>query len=235
MTAPLSVVIPTLNAEAALRGSLPGVFEGVAAGLVRDLVISDGGSGDETVALAEAVGAHVVRGDAGRGGQLRRGCAAARGAWLLVLHADTHLPAGWVDVVEAAMVEPDCAGAFRLSFRARGVAPRIVAGWANLRSRALRLPYGDQGLLLSRALYERSGGYLDIPLMEDVALARALGRRVRLLPATVSTSADRYAAQGWVGQGARNLWRLARYMTGVPPERLARGYSAAEASSRSLN
>jgi rSAM/selenodomain-associated transferase 2 len=234
MTAPLSVVIPTLNAEAALRESLPGVFEGVAAGLVCDLVITDGGSEDETVALAEAVGAHVVTGAAGRGGQLRRGCAAARGAWLLVLHADTHLPSGWVDVVEAALADPDRAGAFRLSFRARGLAPRIVAGWANLRSRVFRLPYGDQGLLLSREVYDRSGGYPDIPLMEDVALARALGRRVRLLPATVSTSADRYVAQGWATRGAGNLWRLVRYLAGVSPERLSRGYSAAD-SSRSLN
>lgn len=231
MPAPISVVIPTWQAAPALPETLSHLMEGLEQGLIRELVISDGGSEDETQAIADAAGALWVSGPRGRGGQLRRGCAAARGAWLLVLHADTHLSPGWSEVVRPRLSDPDTAHAFRLAFRAEGFAPAWVAGWANLRSRAFRLPYGDQGLLISRTLYEAAGGYPDIPLMEDVALARALPGPVRLMPAHAQTSAQRYQTQGWLRRGARNLWTLARYSLGAPPEQLARSY--ADAASRS--
>ena len=224
MRAPISVIIPTLNAEAALPASLAALGEGLAAGLIRELIISDGGSTDGTLALAEAAGAKCVTGPASRGGQLRRGGAQAQGDWLLVLHADTGLAPGWSEAVLAVLPEPG-AFHFRLRFDARGFAPAFVAGWANLRSRAFGLPYGDQGLLIHRRTYEAAGGYRDIPLMEDVALARALGGQLRCLPSDAVTSAVKYQRQGWVRRGARNLWTLARYGTGVAPERLAQDYS----------
>ncbi|KRS12779.1 glycosyl transferase [Roseovarius atlanticus] len=224
MRAKLSVVMPTLNAEAGLARALPALAEGLEAGLIRELVISDGGSDDATARIAEAAGAVLVTGAASRGGQLRRGVGVARGEWLLVVHADTALPQGWPEVVKAHIASGQGAAAFRLSFDARGLAPVIVAGWANLRSKVFGLPYGDQGLLLSRSDYDAAGGYPDIPLMEDVALARALGRRVALLPATVTTSAERYRRDGWLRRGGRNLWLLLRYLGGVRPEELARRY-----------
>lgn len=226
MRAPLSVVIPTLNAAEGLPDCLGALTEGVTAGLVRELVISDGGSSDATGELAQAAGALWIVGPAGRGGQLRRGAAAAQGAWLLFLHADTVLSPGWSAAVEAHMRDvPDRAGWFRLAFDARGLAPAWVAGWANLRARALALPYGDQGLLVSRALYDSVGGFDDMPLMEDVALVRRLGRR-RLAPleAVARTGAGRYLRAGWVRRGARNLWTLARYFAGADVARLARRY-----------
>ena len=224
MRAKLSVVMPTLNAEAGLARALPALAEGLEAGLIRELVISDGGSQDATARIAEAAGAVLVTGAASRGGQLRRGVGVARGEWLLVVHADSVLPQGWPEVVKAHIAHGQGAAAFRLSFDARGLAPVIVAGWANLRSKVFGLPYGDQGLLLSRSDYDAAGGYPDIPLMEDVALARALGRRVALLPATVTTSADRYRRDGWLRRGGRNLWLLLRYLGGARPEELARRY-----------
>lgn len=226
MPAPLSLVVPTLDAEHDLPRLIQGAMEGVEAGLVRELVIADGGSQDATRQIAEAAGAVWVDGPKGRGGQLRRGCAVARGAWLLALHADTGLPEGWAEAVARALGDPERAWAFRLAFRAEGIAPRWVAGWANARSRVFGLPYGDQGLLIARGLYDRVGGYPDQPLMEDVALARALQSRLGLLPATVTTGAERYLAEGWARRGARNLWTLGRYLTGVPPERLVAGYEA---------
>jgi rSAM/selenodomain-associated transferase 2 len=222
MRAPLSIVIPTLDAEAGLPDCLAALIEGVAAGLVRDLVITDGGSTDATRAIAEAAGARWVEGPAGRGGQLRRGVAASSGAWLMVLHADTVLPAGWTGAVEDGIAR-GTPGYFRLRFRAKGLAPRIVAGWANLRARLFGLPFGDQGLLVARSDYDAAGGFRDIALMEDVALIRALPR-ARALDATATTDASRYHAQGWVRQGARNLWRQARFLAGADPARLARGY-----------
>ena len=120
---------------------------------------------------------------------------------------------------------PGRAGWFRLRFDRGGVAARGVAAWANLRATVLGLPYGDQGLLVSRAVYEAAGGYPEIPLMEDVALARRLGRgRLARLDAVAVTSAARYAAEGWLSRGARNLTTLALYFLGVAPERLARRY-----------
>ncbi len=104
------------------------------------------------------------------------------------------------------------------------MAGKAVAAWANLRSR-LGLPYGDQGLLLPRALYQSVGGYPDQPLMEDVALARALRGHLLGLDVTVVTSADKYARQGWLRRGARNLWTLIRYFAGVAPAKLAKGYA----------
>lgn len=225
MQAPLSIVIPTLDAAEVLPTTTEALLEGVARGLVRELVISDGGSGDETAAAARALGAVRVGGPAGRGGQLARGARAAQAPWLLFLHADTHLAPGWCDAVLAHMHHaPDKAGYFRLAFRSDARAARIVAGWANWRARVLGLPYGDQGLLIPRALYDATGGYPDQPLMEDVAMANALTGRLVELPAEARTSPARYEAEGWFRRGARNFATLCRYRLGASPESLARRY-----------
>lgn len=222
MRAPISVIIPTLNAEGALGGCLTALMPGLEAGLIRELIVSDGGSDDATVEIARAWGAEIVTGPASRGGQLARGCDAAKGAWLLVLHADTQLAEGWVGPV-ARHLNGTQAGWFRLAFAEGGVAGRIVAGWANLRSR-LGLPYGDQGLLLPMALYQCSGGYPPQPLMEDVALARALKGHLTGINVVARTSAIRYQKQGWIRRGARNFWTLIRYFGGANPARLAESY-----------
>ncbi|WP_208347217.1 TIGR04283 family arsenosugar biosynthesis glycosyltransferase [Pseudaestuariivita rosea] len=226
MPAPISVVIPTLNAANELSDTLACLVEGIEAGLLRELIVSDGGSQDETVDIAEAWGATVITDTAGRGGQLARGCQAAKGDWLLILHADSHLAPGWRAVVRQHLAGSDAAY-FRLVFRAKGLAPRLVAGWANLRARVLGLPYGDQSLLLPRALYDDSGGYANIPLMEDVAMARALKGKLVMLDHAISTSAARYQRQGWLRRGARNLWLLLRYLAGADPEKLADEYRSA--------
>lgn len=226
MRAPVSIVIPTLDAARQLPSTLASLSEGLEAGLIRELVVSDGGSNDGTRAIADAAGAIFVAGEAGRGGQLRRGAAEAQGEWLLFLHADTHLGEGWSTAVfDHLRDHPGKAGHFRLAFRASGPAPRVVSGWANLRSRAFGLPYGDQGLLISRRLYQEVKGHPDIALMEDVALARALSGRMTTLNATAWTSAERYQRQGWLRRGGRNILTLARYLMGTDPDKLARAYS----------
>jgi len=226
MRAAVSIVIPTLNAAETLPGCLAALFEGLEAGAIRELVIADGGSGDATLAIAEAAGAVVVQGAASRGGQLRQGAAAAKGDWLLFLHADTVLESGWSAAVLAHVATaPERAGYFRLRFDAGGVPARLVAGWANLRARLFGLPFGDQGLLISRDLHDRVGGFADIELMEDVAMARALGRkRLAMLGAIARTSARRYATEGWLRRGARNMGLQLRFLSGAAPERLARRY-----------
>lgn len=223
MRAQISVVIPTLNAEPALGACFGALMEGLEVGLIRELIVSDGGSQDATGAVAQAWGATVLHGPASRGGQLRRGVAATQGDWVLVIHADTVLRAGWTEAVRGHLAHPEKAGWFQLAFDHSGVAAAIVASWANLRSR-LGLPYGDQGLLLHRDLYDAVGGFADQPLMEDVALARALRGHLAPLDAVAVTSAAKYRRQGWLRRGGRNLWTLLRYALGTPPERLAQAY-----------
>lgn len=225
MTAPFSVIIPTLNAAETLPSTLNALLPGLETGMIRELILSDGGSTDATVKLGEQAGATVLVGSAGRGSQLRRGADIARAEWLLFVHADTHLPPDWVGALGVHIKQqPDNAAVFRLKFRARGPMPRLFAAWANLRSRLFDLPYGDQALLISRRLYDVVGGYPNQPLMEDVAIARKLKARITLLDAAVQTGADRYIKGGWVRRGLRNLWTLARYLWGVSPAELAAMY-----------
>lgn len=226
MRAPVSIVIPTLDAERCLQATLVALVGGLEAGLIRELVVSDGGSRDATCAIALGAGAEVVEGARGRGAQLARGIAASKGEWVLLLHADTVLAPGWAGAVQDFIGREERAGWFSLSFRATGLAPRVVAGWANLRSRLFGLPYGDQGLLVPRKLLEDVGGVPEIPLMEDVALARALKGRLAPVGAAVTTSAERYQREGWVRRSVKNGWQLARYLAGADPARLARTYEA---------
>ena len=223
--APISIIIPTLDAADRLGPCLGAVGEALFDGVVREVIFADGGSADTIAEVADGVGARLIDAPRGRGTQLAAGAEAAVGEWLFFLHADTVLPEGWADAVRTHMAQhPDKAGWFRLAFDAKGAWPRWVAGWANWRSRWLGLPYGDQGLLVSRRLYEEVGGYPAIPLMEDVAIARRLRGRLRGLSGVVTTSAARYQRDGWFRRGRRNLGTLLRYFLGVAPERLVERY-----------
>ncbi|SDX73533.1 hypothetical protein SAMN05444336_10965 [Albimonas donghaensis] len=224
MTAPLSIVIPTLNASGEIGPCLGALAEALTEGLIREVILTDGGSSDGIELVADAAGAELVSGPAGRGGQLARGAEAAQGEWLLFLHADTILSRGWSEAVRRHMREtPEAAGWFRLQFDASGAAPALVAAWANFRARRFGLPYGDQGLLVSRRVYRRAGGFDAIPLMEDVALVRRMPA-LRELDANAVTSARRYREQGWLRRGWRNLSTCALWRLGMSPERLARRY-----------
>jgi len=225
MRAPISIIIPTLNAGAALATCAGSLMEAVEAGLVRELIISDGGSTDETRVIAEGLGAVLLEGPAARGGQIARGVEVASGTWLLILHADSVLAPGWSADAEAFMTRsPERAGYFRLRFDVGGPAAAWIAGWARFRARVFSLPYGDQGLLVARDLLCSVGGVPDLPLMEDVALARRLSGRFTPLSTEITTSAERYLQDGWFRRGARNLGLLARYFGGADPADLADRY-----------
>ncbi|MEE2692989.1 MAG: TIGR04283 family arsenosugar biosynthesis glycosyltransferase [Pseudomonadota bacterium] len=226
----ISVVIPTLNPGGRLKRTLAALVPGAFDGLIKEVVISDGGSTDETQAIAEGAGAHFVEGARGRGAQLGAGAEAARGEWLLFLHADTVLEESWMEEARAAMSEPGRAGVFTLAFDAQGFAPRLVAAGAMLRTRLFAAPYGDQGLLISRRLYDEIGGYAPLPLFEDVDLIRRLvrskGRRaLRVMKSKAITAADRYERDGYLGRVLKNAWCLMLYRFGVAPARIAEIYA----------
>jgi rSAM/selenodomain-associated transferase 2 len=224
---PLSIVIPALDAAASLPAVLAALEEG-RAGLVRDVTVVDGGSGDDSVALARAWGARAIVAARGRGPQLALGGAAAEGAWLLFLHADTRLAPGWADVARRFIADEANlrrAGYFRLRLDDDAPAARRIERGARWRARRLGLPYGDQGLLLAAALYRALGGFRPLPLMEDVDLVRRLGRaRLSELAAEAVTSAARYRRDGYVARPLRNLACLSLYFLGVPPRLLRHLY-----------
>lgn len=224
---PLSIVIPTLNAGAALAATFDALAEAKAE-LLHEIVVVDGGSADDTPALARARGARVIAGSRGRGVQLAAGGAAASGAWLLFLHADTRLGRGWSRPVAAFIADPanrDRAGYPRFCLDDPTRAARWIEAGVRWRCRRLALPFGDQGLLISAAFYRGLGGFRPMPLMEDVDLVRRLGRR-RLVPldADAVTSADRYHRDGYVLRPLRNFFCLMLYFLGVPPAALRRIY-----------
>ncbi len=230
MNAPLSIVIPTLNAAGTLPHTLEALVPAVVAGLVRDVVVVDGGSEDDTVAIADHMGAQVIRTERGRGRQLRHGAAAALGEWMLFLHADTVLEAGWARTTRdfmdrAARTGSDQAAAFTFALDDFSPSARRLERMVALRCRLLALPYGDQGLLISRPFYEGLGGFQDMPLMEDVDLVRRIGRRrLSMLPVRAVTSADRFRSDGYLMRSARNLSILGLYFLKVPPRFLVRLY-----------
>jgi rSAM/selenodomain-associated transferase 2 len=219
--AKLSLIVPTLNAAAHIGSLLASVQAG-------EKIVADGGSSDATTAIAAQHGARVIGTARGRGVQLRAGAAAAQGAWLLVLHADSRIGPDGIAAVAAHIADPAnvmLAAHFRFALDDAAQAARRLEAMVAWRCRVLALPYGDQGLLISRPLYDAVGGYDAVPLMEDVALVRRLGRgRLVALAAPLLTSAARYRRDGYLLRSARNLALLALYSAGVPPRIISRIY-----------
>jgi rSAM/selenodomain-associated transferase 2 len=219
----ISAVIPTLDAA----GKLPRILAVLTGSpLIGEIVVADGGARDGSAAIAAAAEVRVITAPRGRGIQLAAGAAAAAGAWLLFLHADCRPLPGWEEAV-LRFIEggTNRAGYFVLALDDDAPAARRVERLAAWRCRVLALPYGDQGLLVPRELYDAVGGYAAIPLMEDVELARRLGR-ARLAPvgATMLASARRYRRDGYWRRPLRNLFCLALYFAGVAPRHIARLY-----------
>ena len=223
----LSIVIPTLNAA----GTLPDTLRALAApGLERrcEVVAVDGGSSDDTKAVAEAHGARVIVSPPGRGVQLAAGARGASGRWLLFLHADTVPRDGWADAVFGYCDDPangERAATFRFALDDNARAARRLEAVVAWRTAALGLPYGDQGLLISRAFHDSLGGFRPLPLMEDVDFVRRIGRRrLDTLDVAAVTSAARYRKSGYLRRSGRNLLCLGLYFLGIPPGAIARIY-----------
>ncbi len=218
----ISVVIPALNEAAAIAATI----QRVRAVLPNaEIIVADGGSGDATLALARAAGAHALTATRGRGPQLAAGAAAARGDVLLFLHADTLLPADAAAVLTAAFARPEVhVGTFRLRFDRGGVFLRGCAWCSRFDSVFTR--FGDQGIAVRRDLHVQLGGFPAWPLFEDVEFLRRARRvtRVWSFPACVTTSARRFRQRGALRQQWLNARLLLRFLAGTPPETLARLY-----------
>ena len=227
----ISVVVPALNESRQIASTLGSIRRGSP----HEILVVDGGSSDDTVGVARDAGALVLESARGRARQMNAGAALAGGNVLLFLHADTALAAGWAVAVSETLARRDVvAGAFRFRIEGSFAGRRLVEWNTHVRSRWLGRPYGDQGLFLRRRVFEASGGFADLPLLEDHELVARLRRRGRVavsdLPAT--TSGRRWKELGVVRTTLINQWILAAYALGVAPDRLARVYRAAAARTR---
>ena len=223
MPAPISIIIPTLNSETDLYETLGSLFEGIENNLIRELIISDGGSNDKTKSIAYGVGAILIEGPCSRGLQIRKGVDESRGDWILILHADTSLSLDWsVDLLQK--IDRNFAYHFKLKFKSKSPFARILECWAQMRSNFLGLPYGDQGLLIHRDLLNTTEGFPKIPLMEDIALARQLKGKIKPLDIVAKTSAEKYHKNGWLRQSVLNFFLLIQYLSGKDPHQLFRVY-----------
>jgi rSAM/selenodomain-associated transferase 2 len=220
----VSVVIPVLNDSTAAEQLLAGVVPDPGV----ELIIVDGGHDGRLEQLARGRDdTRLLRTATGRGLQMNAGAAAASGEWLLFLHADSRLPAGWLDAI-GRIRKPVVGGWFRFALDDAAWQARALERLVAWRVRWLRLPYGDQGFLVRRDVFKAMGGFADLPIMEDVEYARRLRRAgpVHEIALPLRTSSRRWRRDGWIRRSTRNALLITLYFAGVPPARLARWYSS---------
>jgi rSAM/selenodomain-associated transferase 2 len=233
----ISVIIAAHNSEHTLAATLTALVPAAIDGIVGQVIVVDAGSADGTAKIADLAGADVVSGAPGRGGQLAQGAAQARFPWLLFLNADTVLEEGWERSAVAFMrridrgERPPAAGAFAFRLDDQGFAPRLLERLTHVRCKLSPMPYGDQGLLIPRQLFDEVGGYRNLPVLEDVDLARRLGRRrLAMLDARAITSPEPYRRDGYLLRAMRNQICHALFGMGLPVNVIARIYGLNTAS-----
>ncbi len=219
----ISVIVPALN-EA---GRIGPALERLKGNDAVEVIVVDGGSRDDTQAVARSCGARVYETSGGRAVQMNFGSAKARAEVLLFLHADTLLPEDFAQMaLDCLSRRGTVAGAFEFATDDSTAAMRFMAAAVNLRARWLHLPYGDQGIFLRKEVFRELGGYRALPIMEDFEFVRRLARRGRvgIVPAGAVTSARRWRTIGPWRTMLLNQAAIVLYYLGLPPERIAAFY-----------
>lgn len=219
----ISIIIPTLNEEISLPATLKAISK-LPAPL--EIIVADGGSDDQTLAIAERFEAKTIRADTGRGSQLDAGARTAAGDVFWFLHADTLPPPDAVEQILRALKDEKTAGGnFEIRFDGTRAAARFLT-WLYPKLRYLGLCYGDSAFFVRRAVYEQIGGFGNLPLFEDVEFYRRLTKTNRFvhLKSAVVSSSRRFENQSFLLIFAR--WSLFQglYWLGVPPRFLAKCY-----------
>jgi hypothetical protein len=223
----ISIIIPTLN-------EAPTIAETICH--LKDLnslevIVVDGGSEDDTVELARSSGAEVIQATPCKAVQMNAGASVAGGDVLVFLHADTLLPKHFKrQILSAVNQNGVAAGAFRLTIDSTAKGIRFIERMTYLRSRYLRMPYGDQALFMKKTLFEKIGGFPELPIMEDFILIRRLRRqgKIVILSESVITSPRRWLHLGIFKTWLINQLIIIAYYLDIPPERLTRWYRREE-------
>ncbi|WP_041543015.1 TIGR04283 family arsenosugar biosynthesis glycosyltransferase [Oceanimonas sp. GK1] len=218
----MSIIMPVLNEAAILPRTLAALPPG---GGQAEVILVDGGSTDESAALARRAGVRVVTSAPGRARQMNAGAAEARGELLLFLHADTRLPPGALPAVEQALSRRHW-GRFDITISGRHPLLALVAALINLRSRLTGIATGDQAIFVRRSSFEAIGGFPEQPLMEDIELSKRLKR---LGPPACLRLKAHTSGRRWESRGLfRTIWLMWRlrfaYWRGADPASLARAY-----------
>ncbi len=221
----LSIIVPALDESATITATLAALQPLRALG--HEVLVADGGSRDATLLIARLLADRAFVAPRGRATQMNAGAAAAGGDVLLFLHADSTLPSVAAGAIRAALDRGAQWGRFDVRITGRPWILKVVAPAMNLRSRLSGIATGDQGIFVTREAFARAGGFPPIPLMEDVALSRALKRvagRPACLRERIVTSGRRWETHGpW--RTIFTMWRLrAAFALGADPVRLARLY-----------
>ena len=228
MAPQLSIIVPALNEEAAIARALAPLQRWREAG--HEVIVVDGGSDDATVARAQGLADRVLLAERGRAAQMNAGAALARGSALLFLHADTRPPEHAPVMIADALASGRVWGRFDLRPSGAAALLRLVEWMMNWRSRLSGIATGDQAIFVSRAAFQRVDGFAPIPLMEDIALSRALKRlgRPACIRARALTSSRRWEQFG-ITRTILLMWgmRLA-YFFHADPHRLATLYHASD-------
>lgn len=220
----IALVLPVLNEIDRIASTLARLAPLRAAGC--EIIVADGGSEDGTVGEALPRADLVVPAPRGRASQMNAGARETNADILLFLHADTELPVNAMLHILAAITGGGQWGRFDVAIAGRSPLLPLIAAMMNLRSRLSGIATGDQAVFVRRDLFERIGGFPDIPLMEDIAISRALKRHSRpvCLRVKVTTSGRRWEKHG-VLRTVFMMWRLRlAYWLGADPDKLARQY-----------
>ena len=218
----VSVIVPLLDDTAAATALVGQILPDPRA----EIILVDGGSDAALDRLAgQRRDVRLIRTPPGRARQMNAGATFAEGAWLLFLHADSRLPAGWLDAFQHLLPQMS-GGWFRFALDDPAWQARVIERGVRWRVRVFGLPYGDQGFFVRREMFQQLGGYSDLPLMEDVDFIRRVQRHGRVveLPLALMTSSRRWQRDGWWRRSILNLALVTLYLGGVAPARLASWY-----------
>ncbi len=226
-----SIIIPVLHESFGIN-DLIGHLRELEHAEESELIVVDGSAAGDTLnALTDGTALRLSC-PPGRARQMNTGASEASGDILLFLHADTHLPADALTLIDLVMSNGMYAGgAFDLGIDSCRWIYRLIAAAASMRSRLTRIPYGDQAIFIRKEVFQNLGGYPEIPLMEDVALMRQIkqsGGKIHIIPRSVATSARRWEEEGIIHATLRNWFLIAAYLRGVSPAKLAGHYTSGE-------
>ncbi|MEH1900979.1 MAG: TIGR04283 family arsenosugar biosynthesis glycosyltransferase [Nostoc sp.] len=222
-SARISIIIPTLNEAGNIKEAIATTQQSTNI----EIIVVDAGSEDGTVKIAQSLGIKVISSSPGRAVQMNGGAVAANGNILLFLHADTRLPTGFDDMIRMALQQPGTvAGAFNLRIDASFLSLRWVEWGVNMRSHICQMPYGDQAIFLTKAVFQQIGGFPELPIMEDFELMRRLKRtgRIVIIPTPVVTSARRWLQKGVFKTTILNQIVIIAYLLGISPKQICSWY-----------